>query len=139
MADLFVEMPFDAEVWPACTFEPLTLAIVLPFASQSPWKFRYISFVSDYNRSLQMLWKDDFRMGGDSLLNLLLTSRALESLPENMVRKCYKVSREEDHRVVQSQEEDGLDLTYEDNKLRYFVARNGDHLIIPFQCELYHF
>ena len=86
-----------------------------------------------------MLWKDDFRMGGDSLLNLLLTSRALEILPENMVRKCYKVSREEDHRVVQSQEEDGLDLTYEDNKLRYFVARNGDHLIIPFQCELYHF
>ena len=128
VADLFVE-----------NFEPLTLAIVLPFASQSPWKLRYITFVSDCNRSLQTLLKDDPSMGSDSLRKLLLSAMTLESLPGNVVREMLRGVKKERHRVVRHQEEDGFDLTSEENKLSHLVARNGDQLMFPFQCDLCYF
>ena len=52
---------------------------------------------------------------------------------------CYKAPRSEDRRVVRPQEEEYFDLTLEYDKGRHTSARNGDHLMIPFQCELYHY
>ena len=82
VADFFVEMPFDAEVWPAT---------ILPFASQLSWKVRYPTSFRGCNMSLHMLWKDDSRMGGDSLRKLIFPSKALESLPGNMVWEILQV------------------------------------------------
>ena len=41
--------------------------------------------------------------------------------------------------MVRPQEEEGFDLTLESDKGRHMSARNGDHLMIPFQCELCHY
>ena len=49
------------------------------------------------------------------------------------------MSQEERYRIVQPQDEEGFELTTEEDKTRHLVARNGDHLMIPFQCELCHF
>ena len=86
VADFFVEILLDAEVWSAYNFESLILVIVLSFASQLPWKIRYTTFVSDCSMSLQTLWKYNFSIGGNSLRKLLLSSRTLESFPGNVVR-----------------------------------------------------
>ena len=37
------------------------------------------------------------------------------------------------------QDEEGFDLTIEEDRSRHFIAENGNHLMIPFQCELCHF
>ena len=49
------------------------------------------------------------------------------------------MSREDDYKVVKPQKEYGFDLTNEEDKLRHLVARNGDHIIIPFQYDLCRF
>ena len=49
------------------------------------------------------------------------------------------MSQEERYRVIQPQDEEGFDLTTAEDRTRHLVARNGDHLMIPFQCELCHF
>lgn len=41
--------------------------------------------------------------------------------------------------IIKPQEEDGFDLTLDSNRMRYLVARNGDDMIVPFRCDLYHF
>ena len=37
------------------------------------------------------------------------------------------------------QEEEGFNLTLEEHRVRHMFARNGDHLLIPFQCEICHY
>ena len=41
--------------------------------------------------------------------------------------------------MVKPQEQEGFYLTLESDKGRHMSARNGDHLMIPFQCELCHY
>ena len=53
--------------------------------------------------------------------------------------RCFEVSKAEKYRIIKSQDEEGFDLSSEEDKSRYLIARNGDYLIIIFQCELYHF
>ena len=86
VADIFVEMPFNDTVWPILNFEPLILCIVLPFASRSPWKLRSTTFVNKCVRNLQTLWKEDFEVGSNSLRELLLQTRSLDTLPGDVVR-----------------------------------------------------
>ena len=49
------------------------------------------------------------------------------------------MSKEDKYIIIQPQDEEGFNLSSEENKSRHLVARNGDHLMIPFQYELYHF
>ena len=37
------------------------------------------------------------------------------------------------------QEEKGFDLTQEENKDRFLVARDGNNLTVLFRCDVYHF
>ena len=41
--------------------------------------------------------------------------------------------------LTKPQEEEGFDLTQSDSNQRYLKARDSDHLIVPFQCDLCHF
>ena len=87
VSDLFVEMPFNDTVWPSSNFEPLILCIVLPFADRSPWKLRSTTFVNKCARNLQTLWKEDFEVGSNSLRELLVSTRSLDTLPGDVVRR----------------------------------------------------
>ena len=40
---------------------------------------------------------------------------------------------------MKSQKEDGFDLTLEENQYMHKTARNIDHLLVLFQCDLCHF
>ena len=41
--------------------------------------------------------------------------------------------------MIHPQDEEGFDLTLEEDRGRHMFARNGDHLLIPFQCEICHY
>ena len=41
--------------------------------------------------------------------------------------------------IAKSIDEDGNELMDPGGRLRFLEARNGDHLMVPFQCELCHF
>ena len=46
---------------------------------------------------------------------------------------------DEKYRIVLPREERSFNLTSREDKLRHQVARNGDHLMISFLCNLCHF
>ena len=92
VADLFVTVPIEENVWPESNFEPLILAIVLPFVSRNPWKLRKTKLVKDCEGSLQKMLKDNFVLGGNLLRELLQSTRSLETLPGSMVRGMLQFS-----------------------------------------------
>ena len=53
--------------------------------------------------------------------------------------KCYVAAADVAFPIIRPVEEDGFDLTLESDKRRHLEARNGDHLLVPFQCDLCHF
>ena len=53
--------------------------------------------------------------------------------------RCYCAAAEESFPLTKPQEEEGFDLTQSEDKLRHLCARDGDHLLLPFQCDLCHF
>ena len=41
--------------------------------------------------------------------------------------------------IIKPQEEDGFDWTLDSDRKRCLVVRDGDNMIVPFQCDLCHF
>ena len=87
VADVFAIMPFDENVWEKTNFEPLILAIILPFFSRSPWKLKSAKFVRECEGNLQRMWSNNFLLGGSFLRKLFSVSRSLESMSGDMVRE----------------------------------------------------
>lgn len=50
--------------------------------------------------------------------------------------ECYRLTVEEGFRVLKPQDEEGFDLSLDEDRSRHLDARDGDHLLVPFQCEL---
>ena len=53
--------------------------------------------------------------------------------------KCYTPLDNGEFKVAVPKEADGEVVLEEKDKLRYLEARDGDHLVTPFQCETCHF
>ena len=86
LSDSFVEIPFNDTVWSCLNFEPLDFSIILYFSSRPLRKLRSTTFVNKCTRNLQTLWKEDFEVGSNSLRELLLQTRSLDTLPGDVVR-----------------------------------------------------
>ena len=63
VSNLCITMPFNSMVWSESNFEPLILAIFLPFFSIHPWKLKHTKFVGECERNLQEVWKDNLLFG----------------------------------------------------------------------------
>ena len=87
VSDIFVEISFNDTVWSTLNFEPLILCIVLPFTSRSHWKLRSTMFVNTCARNLQTLWKEDFEVEIHSLRELLVSTRSLDILSGDVMRR----------------------------------------------------
>ena len=53
--------------------------------------------------------------------------------------RCYCAAEEESFPLTKPQEEEGFDLTQSEDRLRHLCVRDGDHLLVPFQCDLCRF
>ena len=49
------------------------------------------------------------------------------------------MEQDNEYPIERPQEEDGFDLTVKEDKDRYLTARDGDHLMVPFQCDTCNF
>ena len=49
---------------------------------------------------------------------------------------CYRTSGETVFPVRKTFDDDGVEIVRDDHATRFLVARDGDHLMVPFQCEL---
>ena len=53
--------------------------------------------------------------------------------------KCYCSAEIDKYRIAKLQEDNGFELELSKDKVRYLSARDGNHLMIQFQCELCQF
>ena len=49
------------------------------------------------------------------------------------------MKQDDKYPIERPQEEDSFDLTVKEDRERYLIARDGDHLIVPFQCDTCNF
>ena len=82
VADICIAMPFNDSVWNNCNFEPLIIAIIIPFHNAPPWKLKHTSFVRENERKLQVLWKDDFFLGRDFFVRTIQKREDIGELAE---------------------------------------------------------
>ena len=85
VADVFVSMPFNKSACEKANFEPLILAIVLPFFSRSPWKLKRAKCVREYEGNLQRMWSDNFLLGGNLLRKRFSVSTSLKIMSGDIV------------------------------------------------------
>ena len=125
VSDLCITMPFDSINGPESNFEPLIIAIVLPFFSLHPWKLNNTKLVRGCERNLQEVWKDDFFLGRNLLRELQQSARSLESIPKDLVRRYYHSAEIDNHRIIKPQEEYGFELELDKDKGRHLFTRDG--------------
>lgn len=90
VSDLCLELPFD-NIWDkAGQHEPLTLAIVFPFLSHSPWQLKRSQAFLAMGNVLRRLWKEDQVTTGSILHKLFVIQRSLSDLSPGVVRKMLQ-------------------------------------------------
>ncbi|KAL7579542.1 hypothetical protein ACA910_007917 [Epithemia clementina (nom. ined.)] len=136
-SDFLAVLSYAKELWPQETeYEPLTIAFVFPLLRRQPWK------VSHKHRIIYA----NFGYGHE---HWTLCLRAYH-------RQCYQVplkidpfprgltprALEEDWDETLKEESRGWEVTqveYKELQKEFTSARAGDHLMVPFVCELCHF
>ena len=75
------------DVWPKSMYEPLLIAVCLPFIRSSPWKLRRVPKLLGMERQLRRVFKDDHGKPEPVLRELCKLPRRLDSMPPELVSK----------------------------------------------------
>ena len=95
VSDLYIELPFVDECWTKSNHhEPLTLAIVFPFLSHSPWQLKRTAAFLGMGGVLRGLFQTNQITPWIILRKLFQQQRRLESLPEGVVREMLRSPRQ---------------------------------------------
>jgi hypothetical protein len=86
-ADLVFEIPAGQDYWPKNMFEPLILAIYLPFCSHRPWQLKFSPSIMELGDRLQRLWRSGGNAQGAVLRELRIKAGQLENLQKGMVHQ----------------------------------------------------
>jgi hypothetical protein len=95
--------------------------------------------VAQLERDLHGLPKDDFGRSRLILQKFLLQARGLECLSASAVGKCYKPIDQGEFPIAQPTDEDRVVVLDAEDERRFTIARDGDFLLTPFQCDFCHF
>ena len=86
VADLFITLPFIPDIWSKDSqHEPLTLAVIFPFLSHSPWQLKRSKSFLEMERYLRGVWEDSAIPTGFVLCKLLGKTRNLYDLSPRLV------------------------------------------------------
>jgi hypothetical protein len=110
-----------------------------PLSRHEPWCLRHTQLVVDLARSLREVSDADLLHKGHLLCEFLYWTRQLETMPEGVVRRLLHPIEGSHFPDRFPKDKEGNLLVSEEGKLWFAVARPGDHLFFPFQCELCHF
>ena len=84
-ADLVLVIPAGSTYWTRDMFEPLILALFLPFLPHRPWQFRRSPAILELEDRLQRMWRLGDYSQGPILRKLRQQARSMVHLPERVV------------------------------------------------------
>jgi len=124
VADVVLDLlPRPCAVWPACMHEPLLLAFVFPILSCPTWHLRTSAPV----------WANT---SGLFCSNFVHCRPPWPACRQVWCGPCYTQHPQDKFYQSTPIDESGFDWRPRDGLLRFKEARSGDHLLIPFQCDL---
>jgi hypothetical protein len=143
LADTLFTIKENTRVWRKGMHEPLTIAFVCPLLSESPWKASRLDHLVDWEAKMSKVqWKHSriirhhMREFGCCFNDRKLCNGAWHG-------KCFVQDVNDNFPVLQVQDLD--DSLVEPSRFgdedpkRFKEARDGDHLMTPFQCPECHF
>ena len=84
-ADLVFEIPAGGPYWNKDMFEPLTLALFLPFVPHRPWQLRGSPSIVELGDRMQRMWRQGDYSQGTILRKLREQTRVLQNVPQRVV------------------------------------------------------
>jgi hypothetical protein len=133
VVDVYFVLKPGCAVWDHSQHEQFGIFVSLPLSRHEPWCLRHTQPVVDLARALREVPDDDFVQKGNLLCLFLCLARQLEAMPASVVRGVLHTI-EGGVPVRLPKDEEGNLLVNEEDKLRFAVARPGNHLVCPFQC-----
>ena len=122
----------------------LTFAILCPLIHRAPWHLRPTAMVGNLEAGLSGVWTPSAKRGRDSLCQFYLSQRQHWKLCQSTWHAdCYGIKNSHMECPIHKleNEDDVLidDEDIEEEASRFLHARDGDHLMFPYQCDLCHF
>ena len=85
--DVLFDIPIGCSFWPRFKFEPMTIGIMLPFWSHSPWILRRFLKMLYAARHIPGVLPKKELAAGNLLCKLLVVTRTFPAMPDDVVRK----------------------------------------------------
>jgi hypothetical protein len=149
-ADLVFDVPAGASCWSKQMFEPLIIGVVFPFLRNLPWQLRLTPKMFSLERGMRGMWEDPGLDPGDLLRKFYWSMKGYAPCQQMWCGECYFLSQEiEFHLKQRAIDEDGN----ESNPMHrqqmqaawgkkqqapddFLRGRDGDHAMVPFECDL---
>jgi hypothetical protein len=141
-SDFYFEIPAGAcSLWDAAQYKPVLIFVCLPFCIARPNFAIRQGTLEEFYRTLLKdgLWQGTDKWGGIFCANSLFERGPFAPCKGVWWGECYKPLGEKAFPCQCPVDDDGLDQTQLGDEKRYLHTRNGDHLMVPFQCDLCHF
>jgi hypothetical protein len=139
ICDIIITVPLGTEGWSLTNFEPLIVGIYFPLCRHEPWRLKGHLCWSE-QRGLCVICHRLLLDGvGLFCANYSFKRGSLTPCRQAWCGPCYVALDKNEFPIALPSDEDGLVTTDPKELKRYLVARSGDHLITPFQCDWCHF
>ena len=89
-ADLILEIPPSCPYWPNSNFEPLIIAIFLPFIKHRPWQLKRSPVLIELERVLSSMWKRNNHTQSAILCQLRSQAQQLDNLSPSLVHQMLQ-------------------------------------------------
>jgi hypothetical protein len=142
-------MSAGSKAWPINMYEPLTIGFLFLFLLVRPWQILGTPKMLYLSQTLPKMLQDTNMATGHLLRKICQQMWQLCTMSEDAVRRMLASHPNILFHVKQKESFDDKDKSEEDeergawswgNKHRapyeYLAGRNGDHLMIPFECDL---
>jgi hypothetical protein len=147
--DLVVFMNAGSEILPTNVYEPLTIGFVFPFLNVRPWQIRGTPKMLNLGRTMPKCYKTRTWLQGIFCANYASRCGIYTPCQKMWCGECYTshptilfhVRQKGSFEGHQSSEQDQERVTKAWGRKHrapdeYLVGRDGDHLLIPFECDL---
>jgi hypothetical protein len=128
-------------LWGAAQFEPVLIFVCLPFILARPNFAVRQGLLEDFHGAMLAdgLWQGSGKRGGVFCANSSFARGPFAPCKGVWCGECYIQLGDKAFPRQCPVDDDRIDQTQVGDELRYLHARRGDHLMVPFQCDLCHF
>jgi hypothetical protein len=150
-SDIVFDVPVGSKfIWQLSMYEPLIIGIAFPFIRVPPWQLRGTPKMFQLGKKMRKVWERSKMDWRHILRNVVLEYERLRSMPADVVLRvlyfeckcgvpCQESGEEEEERENDPQLQQRMKSAWGNKHWSakdFLTGRDGDHLLIPFECNV---